>query len=164
MKKQFSDPFIVQMNIADTQAGIVAAASSVPTPPTSVTENGDWKITCDYCNHNTGSHSEVKITMVYSGGKTGDDTLCMSFTMLNGFLLESVSNIGRGDVFATDVCEGGFKLVGTFHHNSSENVGFVLWIKVKNGPVNLETGHKGAAGKTGEYKPCDVKCISYTAL
>ncbi len=165
MKKQFSDPFIVQMDIADTQAGIVAAASSVPSTPIVPLGGGGWTITCDYRGHNTGSHSEVNIFLSYNGGTTGTDVLCMSFVMLNGLKLDYIKDTGNShNVRVVDYNEGGFRLTGEFYHNSTETKDFNIQIVVKNGPIHPETKHKGAAGVSGVYQPCDVKCISYTAL
>lgn len=134
----------------------ICAASGTPNVPTVTpieTPPTEWDINCSYCNHNSGSHSEVKIS-AHNYGKSSGEVLSMTFRV-EGFKLDKV--IDSSGFTVTNVTEYGFTVTRNNHFNPGENVAFVIQITGDNG-----SGKVGAVGTTGVDMPCTIYCTSYT--
>lgn len=148
--KKFETPVIVKMD--DLVMEPVYFASGNPYVPA----GGDWNISTSYANHNSGSHSEIKVEATYSGSTAGDN-LSMTFKT-NSFKIDTVTP-GDSCLVVTNQTADGFTLTRTGRHfNPNENVGFVFQLTAAK-----EDGNVGAVGTTGEYMPCDLICTSYEA-
>ena len=148
MAKEFISPAIVSLSLEDTEGFACVRGSGLIDEP-----KGDWDITCRYDGHNTGHHSVVHVQANHHGKNAGE-CLTMTFRLNNGFKLDRVQN--ASGYFVTVHSETRFSITRNGHFNPTESVGFCFEVVVKNSP------YLGAMGKTGEYRPCDVECVSYT--
>ena len=146
--KKFEKPVFAECS--EFTEGIYASSGWVPvTPPD--TPKGDWVIECDWANHNSGSHSELKIKGHNYGNLSGD-CLTMHFRIMD-FRLDTIKDMG-GMIFS-NISESGFTITRNNHFNPNENFEFNIQITCKNSP------YEGSVGKTGEYCPHKVHCVSY---
>lgn len=113
-----------------------------------------WTATTEYRNHNSGSHSEVHIKATHSGKKEGN-TVVMDF-VVKDMRLEAI--VDNGGATVSNVCETGFTLTRTGHFNPTDNIEFNIQITIKDSPYG------GAAGVTGQDKPCTIYCYNVKAF
>lgn len=152
MAKMFLDPQILECDIENTE-GLHPSQSG------GIEEfHGDWDITLEYRNHNTGSHSEVAFIGVHHGNHAGE-VLKMDVIMKNGFEIKEVRE--TSGCVVTNLSKHGFTITRRNHFNPTERFEFNIQVVVSNGPVHPETHHIGAIGKTGEYRACDLVCVRY---
>ncbi len=160
--KEFTAPDITMLDFSltaePTNGGSgVNFVPSVPIVPMSPL--GDWKITTEWCNHNTGSHSELKIKG-HNYGKDSGDSIKMVFSV-GGFKLDTVTP-GDDILVLSDKSVNGFTLTRNNHFNSNENFEFVIQLTCSETPYNTNI-HTGAVGTTGVPCPAFVACTSYVA-
>lgn len=152
MAKNFINPQILECDIENTEHNFGKGSGS--------NGQGDWDIHCEYCQHNTGSHSEVRITGHHNGQHQGD-VLKLTCVMKNGFRIKEVRE--TSGIPVSNVTENGFTLTRYNHFNPNENVGFLIQLVVYNGHnLNDKTGKGcvGAVGITGQPRVCDVVCLN----
>ena len=149
--KEFVKPIIAECE--DLTEGIYAASGYDPIVPPEVpppTPVNEWNIRCEYRNHNSGSHSEVAIIGNNYSSSSGEGLL-MTF-QIRGFRLDTIKDSSGYDV--SNVSETGFTIFRRGHFNPGERVEFNIHITCKDSPYH------GSVGKTGEYIPCNITCIS----
>lgn len=147
--KEYIAPSLVE--ILDKVEGVYAASGAGQTTPTPEIKQGDWKIYCEYRNHNSGSHSEVAIIGIHNGTHTGNK-LTMVFRV-EGIRLDTVKDNGGNSVLSHS--ETGFSIVRHGFFNPTERFEFNIQITIKDSPYN------GSVGKTGEDIKCTIYCNSY---
>ncbi len=148
MAKEFISPEIVSLSLEDTEGLFGVAGSGYEHE-----EKGDWDINCRYDGHNTGHHSVVHVQANHHGTNSGE-CLTMTFRVNNGFKIDRVQN--ASGTWVNILSENRFTITRNGHFNPNEAVGFCFELVVKNSPYH------GSIGKTGEYRPCDIECVSYT--
>ena len=148
--KKFEAPVLEV--IEDFAMEPVYALSGTPdTPDTPDTPKGDWDITAEWRNHNSGSHSELAIIGVHHGSHSGDG-LTMTFSC-HGFKLASIKDTG-GYTF-TNVTESSFTVYRNGHFNPTERFEFNIQITAS------DTPYEGSVAHTGDVCPFKVICTSY---
>lgn len=148
--KKFEAPVLEV--IEDFTMEPVYALSGTPDTPPEEEAKGCWKITAEWRNHNSGSHSELAIIGVHNGDHSGEG-ITMTF-VVHGFKLECIKDSG-GYVFS-NVSETGFTVFRNGHFNPTERFEFNIQIQAK------DTPYKGAVAHTGDVCPHKVICIAYT--
>ncbi len=149
--KNYEKPIID--NVGIVTEGVYAASGSVPAVPIEpiVPKLVDWEIKCSYCNHNTGSHSEVKIDAHNYGTKSGEGITM--FFVVRGFKLDTVKD--SSGYVVSNVTETGFTIYRKGHFNPNENIVFVIQITAK------DSKYHGSVGVTGVDMPCEIYCCGY---
>ncbi len=158
--KEFQMPELVEVNNLYIEP-VYAASGLIPTTPEKEYEssggNGDFKVETEWCNHNSGSHSEIKIH-IHNYGKDSGDNIHMSF-FIRDFRLDSIIP-GDGCLILSNLSENHFDLARVGRHfNPGEDIQFVMQLKCKK-----PGGAVGAVGQTGVQMPCSVHCTGvYTS-
>ncbi len=148
--KNYSSPELTELSSIE---GIYADSGSyhMDPPPEDGGDDDGWNIRCEWRNHNTGHHSELAIIGEHHGKLSGES---MTMNMrVDGFRLDYIKDCGG--MIVTNVSESGFTITRHNHFNATERFEFNIQITCKNSP------YEGSVGKTGEYCPHKVHCVSY---
>lgn len=150
--KNFVIPEIEDLSEVVLEPVYTASGWTPENPPEDPTPKGDWDISTHWCNHNSGSHSELAIVGVHSG-KTCGESITMVFQCI-GFCLNKVKD--NGGFIVSNETESGFTITRFGHFNPTERFEFNIQVTAK------DSLYHGAVGKTGEQVVGkSVKCISY---
>lgn len=147
--------------IGDSMEGVYAASGFVPGEPPITpipvipsTPEGDWRITCEFRNHNSGSHSEVAIIAKNNGTKSGE-CLIMHIGLTGNKFLKAVPDTSGYSV--SNVSPTGFTITRNGHFNPNERVEFNIQVTTD------QSDSKGSFGTTGIEMQCPFFCYGYTA-
>jgi len=145
--KNYEKPILIDMN--DQVEGVYAASgvAPTPTPPTF----GSLDIHCHFCNHNSGSHSEIAVVCEKHGGKSFDGII-MNFH-IKDFRLDIVKDNSGFPV--SNVSENGFTIFRQGHMNENDRFEFNIQVTCK------DSKYHGSVGKTGDWLPCNVVCEGF---
>lgn len=151
MTTKFEAPAMDELAWVKTEETYVGSGNPTPTPVPEPTPDGDWTITAEWRNHNSGSHSELAIKGLHHGNHTGN-TLTM-YMAVRGFKLEKVKDCGGMQV--SNVSESGFTITRNNFYNPTDNFEFNIQITAS------DSKYHGAIGVTGS--PCaeSVVCVRY---
>ena len=131
---------------------VYACSGTETTDKTEEKTDGDWDVTCEWRNHNTGHHSELAIKGKHHGDCSGN-TLKMDM-VCNGFKLDSIKDNGGYPV--SNVCESGFTITRNNFYNATDQFEFNIQLTCEDSP------YQGSVTKTGSTTSCKVICSSYT--
>ena len=149
--KEFNSPSFTELNNVFAEPIYAASGTSETSTETTTPSDGDWDITCEWRNHNTGHHSELAIKGKHHGTTSGN-TLTMNL-YVNGFKLDTIKDNGGYPV--SNVCETGFTITRNNFYNANDQFEFNIQLTAKDSLYN------GSVGKTGEATTCSVICTSY---
>ena len=146
--------------IGDSMEGVYAASGFVPGEPPITpipvipsTPEGDWRITCEFRNHNSGSHSEVAIIGVHNGTKPGE-SITMNIGVMGNKLLKEVKDNGGYPV--SNVSPTGFTITRNGHFNGTDRFEFNIQVTTE------QSDKTGSFGTTGIEMQCPFFCYGYT--
>ncbi|MCR5719489.1 MAG: hypothetical protein K6F84_02890 [Lachnospiraceae bacterium] len=120
--KKFEAPVICKVD--DLAEGIYAASGAVVNDPIPViTETGDWKFDVKWCNHNSGSHSEMEVHG-HNYGKQGGSHIEVTLAFFGRGKIISCANASKAT--QTEWSSNSIKLVYDGVFNPGEDVVFGL--------------------------------------
>lgn len=156
--KEYVSPLVSEIAITETAT---PNQSGVTPPHKEINKYSgpEWSADIEYCNHNSGSHSEIKFKFHNNGNKSGDNIRCD--VVLNTTDGLKISTVTPGDscLVLSNLTNYGFTLTRTNRHfNGGENIEFVSQII-----FSRADGSEGAAGTSEVYRPCDVCITSFNA-
>lgn len=117
-----------------------------------VPAEGCWKITTEWRNHNSGSHSELAIIGNHQGDHMGE-SITMNFAV-QGFKLATVKD--SSGYLVSNVSETGFTITRNNHYNGTDRFEFNIQLTAS------DSSYSGAVGVTGQPCPHQVICTGYT--
>lgn len=158
--KNFEIPEIVTLDLTMTETDAFGSGTTGGNSNITDYEKDDWKVYTIWCNHNTGSHSELKVVAHNYGSKSGS-ALKMSFVNI-GFNMTSLTPGQGAAVTVSNQTATSFDLTWRDAINPNQEIGFVMQLTCSDGPKHPETGHTGAVGITGQA--CDKKVICTSAV
>lgn len=152
--KTFEIPEIIEMDLQLEPVFAASGGGGTETETGGQTE--EWTIGGEWCNHNSGSHSELKIKAHNNGVRSGYN-LKMDF-FIRDFRLNSITT-GDSCITVSNQTENSFTLTRTNRkYNGGESIEFVMQLTAKKA-----NGEVGAVGVSGVYMPCNIVCFSYSA-